>query len=361
MKTLAFFDAKPYDRESFGARNAGRYDIRWFETRLTAAALPLADGADAACAFVNAEIDRAVVEGLVARGIRILAMRCAGYNNVDFKAAWEAGLTVVRVPAYSPYAVAEHAAALLLSLVRHIHRAAARTRDYNFSLAGLTGFDLHGKTAGIVGTGKIGRVFAGICRGFGMRVLAHDAFPDPATGLEYVTLERLLAESDVISLHCPLLPGTRHLVNAESLARVKRGVVLVNTSRGGLVDSDALLSALRGGTVGAAGLDVYEEESDWFYEDRSDAIRQNKTLSLLVSLPNVIVTSHQAFLTREALANIADTTLANLDAYFAGGPLENEICYRCAGVPRSESSACPQRASGRCRPAGGAAGADQGG
>jgi len=261
---------------------------------------------------------------------------------------YEAGLTVVRVPAYSPYAVAEHAAALLLALVRHIHRAAARTRDYNFSLAGLTGFDLHGKTAGIVGTGKIGRLFAGICQGFGMRVLAYDAFPDPATGLEYVTLDRLLAESDVVSLHCPLLPDTHHLIDAGALAKAKPGLTLINTSRGGLVDSEALLSALRHGTVGAAGLDVYEEESEWFYEDRSDAIRQNKTLSLLVSLPNVIVTSHQAFLTREALANIADTTLANLDAYFAGAPLENEICYRCLGTGGAAKSNCPRRANGRC-------------
>ena len=244
------------------------------------------------------------------------------------------------------------AAALLLALVRHIHRAAARTRDYNFSLVGLTGFDLHGKTAGIVGTGKIGRIFAGICRGFGMRVLAYDAFPNPSTGLEYVTLDRLLAESDIVSLHCPLLPDTHHMINADALAKAKPGFVLINTSRGGLVDSDALLAALRDGTVGAAGLDVYEEESDWFYEDRSDVTRQNKTLSLLVSLPNVIVTSHQAFLTREALANIATTTFANLDAYFSGAPLENEICYRCTGSLRPENSACPRRTSGRCHIAG---------
>ncbi|MBQ7667517.1 MAG: 2-hydroxyacid dehydrogenase [Kiritimatiellae bacterium] len=348
MKKIAFFDTKPYDRESFDRQNGGRYDIRYFETRLTAAALPLADGCDAACAFVNAEIDRAVVTGLVERGIKILAMRCAGYNNVDFKAAYDAGLAVVRVPAYSPYAVAEHAAALLLSLTRHIHRASARTRDFNFSLAGLTGFDLHGKTAGIVGTGKIGRIFAGICAGFGMKVLAYDAFPDPATGLEYVPLDKLLALSDVVSLHCPLLPATSHMINAESLAKAKTGFTLINTSRGGLVDSEALLAALRDGSVGAAGLDVYEEESEWFYEDRSDATRQNKTLSLLVSMPNVIVTSHQAFLTREALANIAQTTLANLDAYFSGGPLDNEICYRCLGVESASNAVCPKRKSGRC-------------
>ena len=348
MKKLAFFDTKPYDRESFDRLNAGRYDIRYFETRLTTAALPLADGCDAACAFVNAEIDRAVVEGLVERGIRVLAMRCAGYNNVDFKAAYEKGLTVVRVPAYSPYAIAEHAAALLLALNRHIHRAAARTRDFNFSLAGLTGFDLHGKTAGVVGTGRIGRIFADICKGFGMKVLAYDAFPNPDSGLDYVAFDRLLAESDVVSLHCPLMPETRHMVNAEALAKAKRGFTLINTSRGGLVDSEALLSALRDGTIGAAGLDVYEEESEWFYEDRSEEIRRNETLALLVSMPNVIVTSHQAFLTHEALANIAETTLANLDAFFSGAPLENEICYRCLGTGGAAKSDCHRRTNGRC-------------
>ena len=348
MKTIAFFDAKPYDRESFDRLNGGRYDIRYFETRLTAAALPLARGCDAACAFVNAEIDRAVVEGLVAAGVKVLAMRCAGYNNVDFKAAYESGLTVVRVPAYSPYAVAEHAAALLLALTRHIHKAASRTRDFNFSLVGLTGFDLHGKTAGVIGTGKIGRIFCDICKGFGMRVIAYDAFPNASSGLEYVSMDRLLAESDVISLHCPLTPDTRHLISAETLAKTRPGVTLINTSRGGLVDSEALLDALREGTVGAAGLDVYEEESEWFYEDRSDVTLQNKTLSLLVSLPNVIVTSHQAFLTKEALANIAQTTFANLDAYFADEPLENEICYRCLGTGGASKGDCPRRRNGRC-------------
>ena len=348
MKTIAFFDTKPYDRESFDRLNGGRYDIRYFETRLTAAALPLAKGCDAACAFVNSDIDHAVVEGLVANGVKVLAMRCAGYNNVDFKAAYEAGLTVVRVPAYSPYAVAEHAAALLLALTRHIHKAAARTRDFNFSLVGLTGFDLHGKTVGVIGTGKIGRIFCDICKGFGMKVLAYDAFPNASSGLEYVPPDRLFAEADVISLHCPLTDDTRHLINAEALAKAKPGVTLINTSRGGLVDSGALLEALREGKVGAAGLDVYEEESEWFYEDRSDVTLQNKTLSLLVSLPNVIVTSHQAFLTKEALANIAQTTLANLDAYFADAPLENEICYRCLGTESALKADCPRRSNGRC-------------
>ena len=348
MKKIAFFETKPYDRESFDRANQGRYDICYFETRLKAPSVPLAEGCDAACAFVNAEIDAKVVEGLVKRGVKILAMRCAGYNNVDFEAACKYGLTVVRVPAYSPYAVAEHAAALLLTLNRHIHKASARTRDFNFSLVGLTGFDLHGKTAGIVGTGKIGRIFADICKGFGMKVIAYDAFPNPASGLEYVALDELLAQSDVVSLHCPLLPETHHMINAETLGKVKPGMVLINTSRGGLVDSEALLAALRHGKIGGAGLDVYEEESEWFYEDRSDVTRQNKTLSLLVSMPNVIVTSHQAFSTHEALANIADTTLQNLDDYFAGKPLENEICYHCLKSGGQPKAGCVQRAKGLC-------------
>jgi len=349
MKKIAFFDAKPYDRDAFDRLNAGRYDIRYFETRLTASALPLAAGCDAVCAFVNDEIDRKVIEGLTAAGIKVLALRCAGYNNVDFKVAYDMKLTVVRVPAYSPYAIAEHAAALLLALNRHIHKASARTRDFNFSLAGLTGFDLHGKTAGIVGMGKIGTIFSHICNGFGMRVLAFDAHPHEEAGVEYVGMERLLTESDVISLHCPLMPATHHLFNQETFCKVKPGVVLINTSRGGLIDSEALLAALRDGLVGAAGLDVYEEESEWFYEDRSDVTRQNKTLSLLVSMPNVIVTSHQAFLTREALTNIASTTLGNLDAYFAGEPLENEICYRCLGNGGAAKKDCPHRIGGRCQ------------
>lgn len=347
MTKVAVFDAKPYDRASLDAANAGRYEFRYFETRLRAAAVPLAEGCEAVCAFVNDEIDAATVEGLVARGVRALALRCAGYNNVDFRAAFERGLAVMRVPAYSPYAVAEHAASLLMTLNRHLHKAAARTRDFNFSLVGLTGMDLHGKTAGVVGTGRIGRVFCGICRGLGMRVLAYDAFPDAASGLDYVPLDRLLAESDVVSLHCPLTPETHHLLDAATIGKMKPGALLVNTSRGGLVESEALLDALRDGRLGGAGLDVYEEESDWFYEDRSQRVRQDKTLALLVSMPNVIVTSHQAFLTREALANIAATTCANLDAFFAGEPLENEICYRCAGAAKKPAT-CPSRRDGRC-------------
>lgn len=348
MRKIAFFDAKPYDRDSFDAANSGRYDICYFDTRLTASTAILADGCDAVCAFVNSEVTEDTIAKLAALGIRVLALRCAGYNNVDFQAAYRHRLTVVRVPAYSPYAVAEHAAALLLTLNRHLHKAAARTRDYNFSLAGLTGFDLHGKTAGIVGLGKIGRCFSNICLGLGMEVLAYDLFPKDGDGLKYVDLDTLLSRSDVISLHCPLLPETAHLINAGSLAKMKDGVYIINTSRGGLIDTPALLAALRSGKAGGAGLDVYEEESEWFYEDKSNVTRQDETLSLLVSLPNVIVTSHQAFLTREALENIAMTTLGNLDDFFGGRPLANEICYRCTGRAAPAGSDCPSRKNGRC-------------
>lgn len=348
MKKIAFFDTKAYDRASFDALNAGRYEMRYFETRLTAESVPLAEGADAVCAFVNDELDTQVMEGLFARGVKVIAMRCAGYNNVDFKTAYEKGISIVRVPAYSPYAVAEHAMALLLTLNRHLHRAAVRTRDFNFSLVGLTGFDLHGKTVGVIGTGKIGQIFCTICKGFGMRVLAYDQFPKDGLEVEYVTLDRLFAESDVISLHCPLTPETHHLINANAVGRMKKGVFIVNTSRGALIDSSALLDGLRSGVLGGAGLDVYEEESEWFYEDRSDVVAQNETLALLVSMPNVLVTSHQAFLTHEALTNIATTTFANLDAYFAGLPLENEICYRCLGPSGAGGAACAKRRNGRC-------------
>ena len=348
MRKLAFFDAKPYDQASFERLNAGRYAITYIDTRLTPASLPLVEGHDAVCAFVNDVVDGAVIEGLVKRGVRVLVMRCAGYNNVDFKTAYEKGLTVLRVPAYSPYVVAEHALALLMSLNRHIHKAAARTREFNFSLVGLTGIDLHGKTAGVIGTGKIGRVFCEICAGLGMRVLAYDPYPNPESKLTYVPLDTLLAEADVLSLHCPLTPETRHIINAETIQKMKPDALLINTSRGGLIESEALLCALREGRLGGAGLDVYEEESEWFYEDHSDALKRDDVLALLVSMPNVILTSHQAFLTHEALANIATTTLDNLDAYFAGKPLENEICYRCLGQPQAAKRPCPKRKNGRC-------------
>ena len=250
-------------------------------------------------------------------------MRCAGYNNVDIRYAQDK-IPVVRVPAYSPHAVAEHAMALLLTLNRRIHKAFLRTRDFNFSLNGLTGFDLYGKTVGVVGTGKIGSAFIDICRGFGMKVLAYDVFPN-LDGVEYVDMETLLKRSDLISLHCPLTPSTRHIINAKSIDKMKKGVFIVNTSRGALIDSEALLYGLLNEKLGGACLDVYEEESDLFYEDNSATIVKDDILSRLICLPNVIVTSHQGFLTGEALTNIASTTLENISEFFADGSLDNQI------------------------------------
>ena len=282
------------------------------------------------CVFVNDTLNETVVDALYALGVRAVALRCAGFNNVDIRACF-GKLRVFRVPAYSPYAVAEHAMALLLTVNRHTNKAYIRTRDFNFSLAGLTGFDLHGKTAGVVGTGKIGRTFAGICAGFGMRVLAYDKFSSPNSGLSYVTLPELLAQSDVVSLHCPLTSETRHMIGAAAIAGMKTGVVIVNTSRGALIDTEALIDGLKRRKIGAACLDVYEEESELFYEDRSDSIIEDDVLVRLISMPNVIVTSHQAFLTKEALNNIAATTVDNLLKFQRGEPApETEVCFRCA-------------------------------
>ena len=325
MIHLCFYDTKPYDRVYFDAYAPGMgVEIEYLESKLTRVSAVMARGADAVCAFVNDTIDAAAIETLCENGVKLLALRCAGYNNVDLRAA--AGrLTVARVPAYSPHAVAEHAMALLLTLVRKTHRAYNRTRDYNFNLTNLTGFDLYGKTIGVVGTGRIGRTFIRLCAGFGMRTLAYDPFPVADAGAEYVPFDRLCAESDIISLHCPLTRETHHLVNRTSIAQMKPGVVLINTSRGALIDASALLDAIRSQRVGAAGLDVYEEETEFFYEDYSETILSDEVLTGLLSLPNVLVTSHQAFLTREALEAIARTTLANVTDFFAGKPLENEV------------------------------------
>lgn len=328
MKKIAFFDSKPYDKLWFD-RLKGDYgmNIKYFESKLNAdTALMASTGCDGVVAFVSDTIDKNVIDTLCRHHIGIVAMRCAGYNNVDFKAA-RGRIRVVRVPAYSPHAVAEHAMALILSLNRKVHRAYNRTREYNFSIQGLTGFDLYGKTVGIVGTGKIGRVFNDICRGFGMNVLAYDVVPAADSGIRYVSFEELCAQSDIISLHCPLTPETHHIINRDSFGLMKDGVMLINTSRGALVESGALVGALKSGKVGGAGLDVYEEESDFFYEDFSNTVIQDDTLARLVSLHNVIVTSHQAFLTKEALFNIAETTLGNLKDFFEGRPLANEISY----------------------------------
>ena len=326
---LAFFDTKPYDIPGFD-----RYavplgiEIKYFESRLNMDTAALAAGFDAVCVFVNDTVSAEVVQKLYELGIKAIVLRCAGFNNVDLKAC-QGKLRVFRVPAYSPHAVAEHAMALLLTVNRRIHKAHNRTREFNFSLQGLTGFDLYGKTVGVIGTGKIGRVFADICRGFGMKVLAYDKYPASDSGLEYVELDELFEKSDVISLHCPLTVETDHLIRSGSIRRMKDGVVIVNTSRGGLVNTEDLIQGLKSGKVGAACLDVYEEEGEVFYEDLSGHILQDDKLVRLIAMPNVIVTSHQAFLTKEALDNIAKTTVDNLKRFFANDPDPNtEVAYR---------------------------------
>ena len=326
---IAFFGTKPYDRESFDQANeAYGFDIRYFKGHLTPESAILAQGAAAVCIFVNDTTDAAVIDALKEQGVPLIALRCAGFNNVDLDAARD-GITVVRVPAYSPYAVAEHAVALMLALNRKIHRAYWRTRDGNFALHGLMGFDMHGKTAGIIGTGKIARILIRILRGFGMEVLGYDLYPDEAfareVGMRYVTLDELYAQSDIISLHCPLTEQTRYLIDSSAIERMKPGVVLINTGRGQLIHSQALIDGLKEKKIGAAGLDVYEEEGDYFYEDKSDKIIDDDTLARLLSFNNVIVTSHQGFFTREALANIAETTLSNIRDFTEGRPLANEV------------------------------------
>lgn len=341
---IAFFDAKPYDKPSFdryGAENGIKF--KYFETKLNEDTAELASGFDGVCAFVNDTINAAVIDRLVAHGVGIVALRCAGFNNVDMKYAY-GKLHVLRVPAYSPYAVAEHAMALLLTSIRRIHKAYIRTRDFNFSLSGMTGFDLHGKTVGIIGTGKIGQVFMQICRGFGMRVLAYDKYPnrDLADGenVRYVSLDELFTESDIISLHCPLTEETYHIIDEQTLTKCRRGVVILNTSRGALVDAEALLQGIKSRKVGAACLDVYEEESDFFFEDFSGHILEDDTLARLISMPNVIVTSHQAFLTEEALSNIAETTVQNLVQLKTTGQCSNELCYRRGSAEDCKCSKC---------------------
>ena len=325
---IAFFDTKPYDKQSFEQYASDDLRFKFFETKLNIDTADLARGCDVVCIFVNDTADAEVINKLYDLGVRVLALRCAGYNNVDVKCAY-GKIHVVHVPAYSPYAVAEHTMAMLLTSIRRIHKAYIRTKDFNFSLSGLTGFDLYGKTVGVIGTGKIGRVFMDICRGFGMKILAYDKYPAKDVPCEYVELERLFAESDIISMHCPLTPETYHIINAESIEKMKKGVVLLNTSRGALIDADALLEGIKSRHIGAACLDVYEEESDVFFEDFSGHIVDDDTLARLISMPNVIVTSHQAFLTEEALSNIAETTIKNINDILDNGCSQNELCYHC--------------------------------
>ncbi len=328
---IAFFDTKTYDIPSFEKfASMHGVTIKYYETKLNEDTAKLANGADAVCVFVNDTVNAAVIDRLYDMGVKVLALRCAGFNNVDMKHAY-GKLHVLRVPAYSPYAVAEHAIALLLTSIRRIHKAYIRSRDFNFSLSGLAGFDLYGKTVGVVGTGKIGKVFINICHGFGMKVLAYDKFPskelDNGDTVRYVTLDELLKNSDIISLHCPLTEETYHMINEDALEKCKKGVVLINTSRGALVDAEALLGAIKSRKVGAACLDVYEEESELFFEDNSGHIMEDDTLARLISMPNVIVTSHQAFLTDDALLNIAETTINNIVGFFATNQCPNELCY----------------------------------
>jgi D-lactate dehydrogenase len=342
----AFFDAKPYDRDRFDAMNReDGVELKYFDGHLNADTVQLATGADAICIFVNDAVTRAVADALHTQGVRLIALRCAGYNNVDLKAVYQR-IHVVRVPAYSPFAVAEHATALMLTLNRKTHKAYFRTRDGNFSINGLMGFDLNGKTAGVVGTGKIGRVMVGILRGFGMRVLAFDPSPDTAfaqtSGCTYTDLPTLYHEADVITLHCPLTPENVRMINKDSIAQMKPGVMIINTGRGKLIDTRALISGLKSGKVGAAGLDVYEEETDYFFEDFSSAVIDDDVLARLMTFPNVLITSHQAFFTREAMTNIAQTTLGNIRAFFDHGALPHEICYRCG------EATCQRKAAGKC-------------
>lgn len=324
MKRVAFFDTKPYDKQWFDEYNNGRYELVYFEGKLNRHTVGITSDFDAVCGFVNDDINEYVINRLVKNNVGILAMRSAGYSNIDLKAA-KGKLPIVRVPFYSPYAVAEHAIGLLLTVNRKLARAVTRTRDFNFSIVGLMGVDLHGKTVGVIGTGTIGRVFIDICRGFGMNVIAYDPYPVKESNINYVSLEELFQKSDVISLHCPLTESSYHILDKNAFDSMKKGVFIVNTSRGALIDSSALLDALNSEKVRGAALDVYEEETDLFFEDKSGTIIKDDTLSLLISNPNVVLTSHQAFFTEEALQAIAKVTLENLDDFFAGRKLKNEV------------------------------------
>jgi D-lactate dehydrogenase len=330
---IAFFDARPYDIDSFNEINAKyHFNIKYFKFHLTPDNIVLAQGYDAITVFVNDTIDSEMISKLKDYGIRLIALRSSGFNNVDLKSALDK-ITVVRVPGYSPNAIAEHSVALMLTLNRKIHRAYFRTRDTNFALNGLLGFDMNGKTAGIIGTGRIGRVLARILKGFGMDIILYDKFRDnqfaSETGSMYVGLGEIYRYSDIISLNCPLTPETEYMINSDAISLMKRGVMLINTGRGKLIRTSDLIEGLKSGHIGSAGLDVYEEESQYFFEDMSDRVLPDDILARLLTFNNVIITSHQGFFTREALHNIAETTLKNIDDFFSGRQSENEVCYKC--------------------------------
>ncbi|WP_337042821.1 2-hydroxyacid dehydrogenase [Emticicia sp. 17c] len=324
---IVFFSTKPYDKDFFEKYNQ-THELIFHEVALSEQSVRLAEGADGVCVFVNDKLNAVVIDALKNLGIRIIALRCAGFNNVDTEAARKAGIKVVRVPAYSPHAVAEHALALIMTLNRKTHKAYNRVREGNFSLEKLTGFDLYHKTVGVVGTGKIGGVFARIMLALGCQVLAYDKFPDEslaAAGVKYIELQDLLAQADIVSLHCPLSDSTHHLINRQALAQMKKGVMLINTSRGGLIDTQAVIEALKDKTVGYLGIDVYEQEENIFFNDLSEQVLQDDTLARLMTFPNVLITSHQGFLTEEALSQIALITLQNISDFQNGLPLVNEI------------------------------------
>ena len=330
MERIVFFGAKSYDRESFDKVNEKfGFELKYFKAHPTLDNVSLTQGATAVCVFVNDPVNADIVRAMADHGVKLIALRCAGYNNVDLQAAAEVGIRVVRVPAYSPHAIAEYALALMLAADRHIPRAVTRTRDGNFSLQGLLGFDLYGKTLGVIGTGKIAKVLVRMLSGFGMTILGYDPYPDEefalVNAMQYVTLDELFQRSDIITLHCPLTPETRYVINAESIAKMKDGVMIVNTGRGQLIDTNALIEGLKSRKIGLAALDVYEEEGNYFYEDTSDAVIVDDTLARLLSFNNVYVTSHQAFFTREALHNIANTTLRNVKDFVEGKSLINEV------------------------------------
>jgi len=325
---VAVFSTKPYDRQFLDAAVEGQHRLIYIEARLTAETAGFAQGAEGVCAFVNDVLDEDVLARLAEQGVRLVAMRCAGFNNVDLAAAARHGIIVARVPGYSPEAVAEHAVAMMLSLNRNLHRAYARVRDGNFALDGLLGFNMHGRTVGVVGTGLIGVAAVRILLGFGCRVVAHDPVPNPecvALGVAYLPLPDLLEISEIVTLHCPLTPATRHLIDEAAIARMRPGVMLINTSRGAMVDTAAVIAGLKRGAIGHLGLDVYEEEADLFFEDQSDRLIEDDIFARLLTFPNVLITGHQGFFTREAMTDIARITIGNIDAFAAGDPVLHPV------------------------------------
>jgi len=344
--SIAFFDAKDYEIDFFekDAQQTG-IKFKYFNNRLNPDTAFMAKGFDGICAFVNDDLSATVINSLADYGISLIALRCAGYNNVDLDSAYNR-IHVVHVPSYSPYAVAEHALALIMTLNRKTHKAYYRTRDSNFNISGLLGFDLKDKSIGIIGTGTIGKTFIEILNGFGMEILAYDVYPDKEFStkhnVKYVELDELFQRSDIISLHCPLTPDNTYMINSESMSLMKDGVMIINTGRGKLINTKDLIEGLKSGRVGYAGLDVYEEETEYFFEDFSSSVIEDDVLARLLTFPNVLITSHQGFFTKEALSNISSITCNNIISFFKGQTLPNEICYRC------QSQVCNRKETGRC-------------